>query len=59
MQAFTGASAGALTFNLIQSVENEPNLTYASLLKAMSNKITEAQRRLGGPPQVQFYTSAN
>lgn len=49
--AFTGNSAGALTYSFIQTLTNEPKLTYGRLLKSMRNKITEAQERLGQPPQ--------
>ncbi|XP_041011690.1 metacaspase-1-like [Juglans microcarpa x Juglans regia] len=42
--AFTGnVPTGALTYNLIQAVENEPRITYGRLIHSMRNAIREAR----------------
>lgn len=53
MQALAGnAATGALTYSLIQAVENEPGLTYGRLLNSMRHAIRSAKTsglRLSGP----------
>ncbi|KAM3205124.1 hypothetical protein P3L10_028534 [Capsicum annuum] len=41
--AFTGVPTGAVTYSLIQTLEQETKLAYGSLLMSMQNKIHEAQ----------------
>ncbi|XP_021899893.1 metacaspase-1 isoform X2 [Carica papaya] len=53
--AFTGSKVmtGAMTYNFIQAVQNEPGLTYGRLLNCMRNAIRESKSsgglRLNGP----------
>ena len=52
-QALAGSAAtGALTYSLIQAVQNEPGLSYGRLLVAMRNAVRAAKSgglRLNGP----------
>ncbi|XP_059313754.1 metacaspase-3-like [Lycium ferocissimum] len=45
--AFTGVATGALTYSFIQTLEQEPKLTYGRLLMSMHYKIHEAQKGMG------------
>ncbi|KAG9155344.1 hypothetical protein Leryth_023409 [Lithospermum erythrorhizon] len=44
--AFTGTSAGTLTYSFIQTLEKEPKLTYGRALIAMRNKVQAARKNI-------------
>ncbi|KAJ8572517.1 hypothetical protein K7X08_009028 [Anisodus acutangulus] len=47
LRAFTGVATGALTYSFIQTLEQEPKLTYGRLFMSMHYKIHEAQKGIG------------